>query len=66
VDGGAAAGREFMIPSQRERTLVALRSTEGKVTGAARILHVTPTTVWRRIRHFGIDLREIREARRGA
>ncbi len=59
ASGGLSAG------SPREQTMLALRRAGGNVTRAADILNVTPTTVWRRVRQFDIDLGEIRSRKEG-
>jgi DNA-binding NtrC family response regulator len=54
----SAAGssdRQTLADREREAILATLRSTNWKLTESARVLGISRTTLWRRLRAYGID-----------
>ncbi|KPK07446.1 MAG: hypothetical protein AMS20_02780 [Gemmatimonas sp. SG8_28] len=55
VGAATPSGRQTLADREREAILETLRATDWKLTESARVLGISRTTLWRRLRTYGID-----------
>jgi transcriptional regulator with PAS, ATPase and Fis domain len=55
LSAATSSGQQTLADREREAILETLKATNWKLTESARVLGISRTTLWRRLRTYGID-----------